>query len=219
MANLIYIADPMCSWCYGFGPQLSALLQGLPETPVEIVVGGLRAYNKQILDEQLKATLLSHWRKVEEKTGLPFSYDALSGPGFVYDTEPACRAVVAARAFAPTAAMAVFHAIQHAFYAEGMDVTQGNVLAEVGSRALTQAGFAVDPARFRETWAAEDTIAATRADFEQTQRWDITGFPTLVLEHGGRLDLVSRGYTMVENLVEVMQELVDRESQGSATQA
>jgi putative protein-disulfide isomerase len=197
---------------------LSALLQGLPDTPLDIVVGGLRAYNKHILDEQLKATLLSHWRKVQERTGLPFSYDALSSPGFIYDTEPACRAVVAARTLAPGAALPVFHAIQHAFYGEGKDVTQGDVLAEIGSRALTDAGFAIDAARFRETWADADTVAATRADFEQTQRWEVTGFPTLVLEHGGRLDLVSRGYTKVEDLVEAMQELVDRESQQEAGQ-
>jgi putative protein-disulfide isomerase len=215
MANLIYIADPMCSWCYGFGPQLSTLLGGLPETPLEIVVGGLRAYNTQTMDEQLKTTLLSHWRHVEEKTGLPFSYEGLSRAGFIYDTEPACRAVVAARALAPTMALAVFHAIQHAFYAEGMDVTQGNVLADVASRTLTQGGFAIDPAKFHETWAAEKIIAATRADFEQTQRWEITGFPTLVLEHNGRLDLVSRGYTTVQDLVEVMQELIDGESKES----
>ena len=24
--KLIYIADPMCSWCYGFGPELAKLL-------------------------------------------------------------------------------------------------------------------------------------------------------------------------------------------------
>lgn len=23
---LVYVGDPMCSWCYGFGPRLDALL-------------------------------------------------------------------------------------------------------------------------------------------------------------------------------------------------
>src|SRR5438034_10575944 len=105
MPTLIYIADPMCSWCYGFGPELSALLNGLPEMELDIVVGGLRAHNTSVMDENLKATLLTHWRHVEEASGLPFSNEALAHEGFVYNTEPACRAVVAARLFAPTASL------------------------------------------------------------------------------------------------------------------
>ena len=105
MATLIYIADPMCSWCYGFGPELVTLLNGLPDVPLEIVVGGLRANNTKLMDEELKTTLLSHWRHVEEASGLPFSDKVLSDAGFIYNTEPACRAVVAARMLAPAATL------------------------------------------------------------------------------------------------------------------
>ena len=113
MAKLIYIADPMCSRCYGFGPELNTLLSGLPDTQLELIVGGLRAYNKEVMDEKLKATLLEHWKKVEQVSGLPFAPNGLSHAGFIYDTEPACRAVVAAGMLAPDTALDVFHAIQH----------------------------------------------------------------------------------------------------------
>jgi putative protein-disulfide isomerase len=211
MPTLIYIADPMCSWCYGFGPELLTLLQGLPETPVEIVVGGLRAYNQEVMDETLKATLLSHWKQIEETSGLPFSGNALAQPGFVYNTEPACRAVVAARILAPEAILHVFHAIQHAFYAEGLDVTQGEVLAQVASVALGNAGVAIDPASFYASWADEATIAATVGDFTQARQWGISGFPTLVLERDGKLDLVASGYMRTEVLVERLQTLIDQD--------
>jgi len=209
MASLIYIADPLCSWCYGFGPQLKALLAGLPDTPLDIVVGGLRAYNTEILDEAGKNAILSHWRQVQQATGLPFNYEALARPGFIYDTEPACRAVVAARQLAPQASLDVFHAIQHAFYVEAQEVTDGAVLAQVVTAALQQSGTSVEPATFRELWADEATAAATRDEFIQTQRWGISGFPTLVLEHGGQLDLVSSGFAPTETLVERMQTLVE----------
>lgn len=212
MTSLIYIADPMCSWCYGFGPELSLLMEGLPDTPLKIVVGGLRAYNTQVMDQDLKATLLSHWQHVQEATGLPFSDDALSRDGFIYDTEPACRAVVAARMLAPAATLSVFHAIQRAFYAEGLDVTQGEVLAKVTAAALTQAGFPIDAAAFHAKWMAKETAAATIDDFTQTKQWGVSGFPTLVLERDGELDLVTSGYTRVETLVELMQTIIDGKS-------
>jgi putative protein-disulfide isomerase len=211
MPNLIYIADPMCSWCYGLGPELVTLLQGLPETPLEIMVGGLRAYNRETMDESLKTSLLSHWKQIEETTGLPFAPAALNREGFIYNTEPACRAVVAARILAPYAVLHVFYAIQQAFYVEGLDVTQGEVLADVASAALTNAGFPIDAAGFHATWADEATIAATLEDFHQTRRWEVSGFPTLILERKDKLDLVTSGFARTEVLVERLQELIDQD--------
>jgi len=211
MASLMYIADPMCSWCYGFGPELRALQEGLPGMQINIVVGGLRAYNTKPMDEELKATLLSHWQHVAEKTGLPFSHDALSREDFLYDTEPACRAVVTARTLAPASALAVFDAIQHAFYVEGRDVTQADVLAAVASTALNAAGCAVDTASFLANWNSAAMRDATHQDFVQARHWGISGFPTLVLERDGQLDLVTSGYVSVPVLVDLLQQLVDRE--------
>lgn len=210
MTTLIYIADPMCSWCYGFGPELSTLMQGLPDLPVEVVVGGLRPYNTQPMDENLKTTLLSHWHKVAEKTGLPFMDDALTREGFVYNTEPACRAVVTARKIAPTATLAVFQAIQRAFYAEGKDVTRTDVLSEIAASTLTSLGIPTDAAAFEAQMKSEESIMAAHDDFALTQKWGVNGFPTLVLEREGRLDLVTSGYVEMPLLVEHMQAIIDR---------
>lgn len=37
---LVYFADPMCSWCYGFGPELEAFLRERPAMRVDVVMGG-----------------------------------------------------------------------------------------------------------------------------------------------------------------------------------
>ncbi|MFQ5523922.1 MAG: DsbA family protein, partial [Acidimicrobiia bacterium] len=39
ITKLIYVGDPMCSWCWGFAPEIEDLAD---EYPVEVVVGGLR---------------------------------------------------------------------------------------------------------------------------------------------------------------------------------
>ncbi len=212
MPALIYIADPMCSWCYGFDPELARLLEGLPGMKLDVMVGGLRPNNTQPIDAILRTTLLEHWKRVHEASGLTFCNEALAHEGLIYNTEPACRAVVAARTLAPEAALKVFQAIQHAFYAEGLNVTQGEVLAQVASIALTRAGCPIDTQSFHSKWMEESVIAATHADFVQTQRWGIFGFPTLILEHGDKLDLVTSGYVKTEALVERMQAIIDQAS-------
>lgn len=209
MTKLIYIADPMCSWCYGFGPELAALLDGMPDMPVEVVLGGLRPYTRTPMSEQQKAEIRHHWQTVGQRTGLPFAQGAMEREDFVYDTEPACRAVVSARILAPDTTLYVLHEIQRAFYALGEDVTNARVLADVCAAAMTSAGVPTDASTFLATWASEEAIRATNEDFLQAQRWGITGFPTLVLERDGQLDLVTSGYVPMPTLIELLQALVD----------
>lgn len=211
MTTLLYIADPMCSWCYGFAPQLGALLESLPELPMEVMVGGLRAYQETPIDTEQKEKLLAHWRQAQEASGLPIREDMLSQHEFIYNTEPACRAVVAARLLSPQAAWPVFQAIQHAFYAEGRDVTNGKVLAEIGAAAVTASGTPVEADAFLAKWSEPSTMLATHSEFEQVRKWGVTGFPTVVLERSGELNLVTSGFLQMPELVEKLQEIVDQQ--------
>jgi putative protein-disulfide isomerase len=210
MVKLIYIADPMCSWCYGFGPQLHTLLDGLENVPLDIVLGGLRPYTTEVMDIEKKSEIRSHWQRVAELSGRPFVDTALAKEDFVYNTEPACRAVASARLLAPHTALAVFDAIQRGFYAEGLDTTQADVLVPIATSVLKQAGMDIDEAAFLQTWSSEEAVKATHTDFLQTQRWGVRGFPTLVLEQAGELHLVSSGFTRTEQLVAQLQALVDQ---------
>ena len=209
MPTLLYIADPMCSWCYAFGPELSALLDGLPGLRIELVLGGLRAYNTEVMSDSKKADLMQHWKKVHDITGLPLIDTAIEQPGFIYNTEPACRAVVAARTLLPEAALPTFTAIQQAFYAEGRDVTQGEELAAVCCGVLSAMGSPISTDAFHSHWSSESTVLAAHNDFVQCKQWQIDGFPALVLERNGQLDMVTTGYARVQTLVEQMQTLVD----------
>jgi putative protein-disulfide isomerase len=187
--RLVYIADPMCSWCYGFGPQLSALLARVGSLRLRLVMGGLRAYNTKVMDDALKTALRGHWQHVRDASGLPFADNQLTRSDFVYDTEPPCRAVVTVREQVSERALEYFYAVQAAFYRDGRDVTQGDVLADIAS------DLAMDRAAFADAWQSEAMKEATREDFALTQRLGISGFPTVAVEHGGQLFLVASGFT------------------------
>ena len=213
MPTLIYIADPMCSWCYGFGPELNALLEGLPGLPIELVVGGLRAFNTAVMDDATRDELMSHWEKVHATSGLTMLDNAVIAPGFIYDTEPACRAVVTARTLSAEAALPVFHAIQQAFYAEGRDVTRGDILAEVACAALARTGLVHTPNSFLTLWSSAQMRQATLDDFTLTKSWHVDGFPMLILDRNGQLDMVTSGFARMPALVDQLQLLVDNSTQ------
>lgn len=204
---LIYVADPMCSWCYGFGPQMSELLARFPEEDLLLVMGGLRAYNTAVMDAELKSHLRHHWEEVARRSGLPFNDALLARDDFVYDTEPACRAVVTARHLAAALAWPLLRALQHAFYAQGRDITQAETLRAVYDDVRhTAADGAPETEAFLRTWDSDEMRAATSKDFVTTQQWGITGFPTVLAIDGEQARLIAVGYSKADAMTERLQE-------------
>jgi putative protein-disulfide isomerase len=208
--KLVYVGDPMCSWCYGFGKELTELTERHPDLPVEIVVGGLRAGATDVLDDAGKQFRLTHWARVEAASGLPFNREGLMArENFVYDTEPICRAVVAARILAPEAdLLAVFRSLQHGFYVEAVDTTDGRILSRLATDALTLAGHAIDAETFYRVWSEESTIAAAHSDFRRARALGVQSFPTLFLEKDGELMNLSPGYVSVDELDASLQSIL-----------
>jgi putative protein-disulfide isomerase len=195
--KLLYVGDPMCSWCYGFGKEMTALMAMHPGLELEIIVGGVRAGATDVLDQAGKEFRLGHWARVEAQSGLPFNRAALMArENFVYDTEPICRAVVTARRLAPSAdLLAVFRALQHAFYVDGLDTTNGQVLSAVVAQQLQ-----LDAGAVLRLWQDADTIALTKADFVRARALGVRSFPALLLDNGVNIVEVSGGYAHVEQL-------------------
>jgi putative protein-disulfide isomerase len=210
--SLVYVGDPMCSWCYGFGVPLHQLLEQLPDVPLAVVLGGLRAYNKEVMPIALKDTLHHHWEEVTKRSGKPFGTGQFDREGYIYDTEPACRAVVTVRAHAPEHTLAMYHAIQHAFYALGRDITQTPVLADVWQELMDSRltdtktkDFSRDA--FVKAFESDIIKSLTRNDFEMVQQWGIRGFPALIAVVNGEAQLVSNGYMEADAMLQRVQHL------------
>ena len=199
--SLLYVADPMCSWCYGFAPSLMAVRARWPELPLELVLGGLRAKGEP-LDEGLRAKLRSHWGEVARRSGQPFSPASLAREGWIYTTEPACRAVVAVREIAPAHTLAMFHAVQTAFYAQGQDVTDTHALADIAQ------GIGLARSDFEQAFS--DSRETTAIDFAVAQRLGIGGFPALALVREGQGQLVAPGWVAPDELLERVEQIIGR---------
>jgi putative protein-disulfide isomerase len=65
--------------------------------PIRLMMGGLRPGTTKPLDEVGRRTIREHWEHVHEASGQPFDFRFFERERFVYDTEPASRAVVVVR--------------------------------------------------------------------------------------------------------------------------
>lgn len=185
---LWYVADPMCSWCWGFSPVIDALRAAYrPRLKIALVLGGLRPGTAQPMTASECEDILHHWREVHARTGQPFAFEGALPAGFVYDTEPAARAVVAAGGLDPALSFPMFKAIQSAFYADGRDVTRAAVLAALAAQ------LGLDPRGFLDAWDADAARDKTRAHFRQARAAGVRGFPALILQQASELVPIANG--------------------------
>lgn len=204
-ARLIYVMDPMCSWCWGFAPVADALVQQAKVAGVSLhlVMGGLRSESTP-LEASKRRYILEHWQAVEEATGQTFQREGALPEGFVYDTTPACLAVTSARSLDPQRAWELVKLIQQAFYAQGRDVTRPSILAELAE----QAGLSRQ--QFADAFDSVEQQTATAADFAWSQDLGIAGFPTLLAERNGQLALLTNGYQPLSALSPLLGRWLER---------
>lgn len=197
--KLLYFADPMCSWCWGFSPVLDAIVERVSDqAELEVVMGGLRPGTTRAMDDAMKTELRAHWMHVEAASRQPFDHTFFDRDGFIYDTEPASRAVVTVRSLAQDRVRAYLREVQGAFYRDGRDVTTAETLGELAT------SVGVERSAFDAVFGSEETRTATQADFDRSAGLGIRGFPTLVGSSEQGLQALSLGFQPAHSLVPIV---------------
>lgn len=193
--TIIYFGDPMCSWCYGFSPEFSKVVAEMDEKiNVELVMGGLRPYNTETMAD-LGGFLKHHWEEVGKRSGQPFQYDILNASDILYDTEPACRAVVTVRQMDTSLEFEFFKAVQHAFYFENKNPNLTSTFTEIAGQ------FNLDKNKFQQLFESEALKKAVQKDFTRSVEMGVRGFPTVIFIKGEDYYLLSNGYTKAEVII------------------
>ncbi len=204
LPKLHYIADPMCSWCWGFAPVMEAIRADYDERlDIQLICGGLRPGNAEAFTEDWRRVVLHHWHEVNAMTGQPFNFELAMPEGWRYDTEPSARAAVAVRQLSPGAAIDFLEIAQRAFYAENLDVTDEAVLADLAEEA------GVPRFEFLEKFNDPNTKWCAQSDFARARSYGITGFPSIILEDDREPILLTFGYQNYEVLQPRIEQWLD----------
>lgn len=202
--ELLYIADPMCSWCWGFAPVIDRIDRSF-EIPMRVVVGGLRPGDRAEPLGQLRAVLEHHWAQVAAASGQPFDLKGLDRTDWMYDTMVPDTAVVTMRSTAPDETLQFLATVQRAFYADAIDVTDPDVYRDL------VIDFPVDPDAFVAAVRSPEMRAVAEKDFQEAQWIGATGFPTLLLRDGATAVPVTLGYAPFEQVADRINGIVAKQ--------
>src|SRR3989339_930955 len=167
--HVLYFGDPMCSWCWGFAPELRRIVEAVEGgAQFHLVMGGLRPGTTDAWDAAMRRDIRHHWQDVEKKSGQPFNFARFDDEAFVYDTEPACRALVSVRALAPDGVLSFYESLQRGFYAEGLNIVDPTVLADLAQKQ------GLDHDAFSALFNAPEARAQVAFDFNRTRAFGVS---------------------------------------------
>lgn len=201
--RFIYVADPMCSWCWGFSPTFSRLLE-LHPVPVTVKAGGLRpGPSAKDLDATMIGHLEHHWNQVAEASGQPFNYDLFAWKGWRYDTELPCMSTLAMRELDvedanSTTTVAWLKLLQQAFYHENIDITDISVYPELLKRLNSD--VVKDNDAFIKRLSEESLKTDTYQEFAEMRQMGVNGFPTLILDYEEKLYALATGFSPLHTI-------------------
>jgi putative protein-disulfide isomerase len=174
---LVYVHDPMCSWCWGFRPTLQKLVVSLPERLEVIrILGGLAPDSDLPMAEEMKQNLQHAWQSVQATIpGTEFNFDFWENCQPRRSTYPACRAVIAASLQSIDYDEKMTGAIQYAYYKEAKNPSDDSTLIELAQ------SIGVDAVVFERDLNSPATHNALAEQVDFSRQLGVQGFPSLLL--------------------------------------
>jgi len=180
----------MCSWCWGFRPTWTKILNKLPqEIGIKYLLGGLAPDSDEPMPDTMQLQIASYWKKIQQHIPeTKFNFDFWKNCQPRRSTYPACRAVIAAREQNPELERSMIKAIQTAYYLKAKNPSDDEVLIEL---ALA---FNLDTVVFEADLNAKETQQTLEAEIMLAQRMGAQGFPSMILEIEGNYQIVPLDY-------------------------
>jgi putative protein-disulfide isomerase len=189
--TLYYFHDPMCSWCWAFRPRWQEIMAGLPDhVRSQRILGGLAPDTNRPMPAEMQAKLRGIWQTIQRTVpGTRFNFEFWDKCAPRRSTYAACRAVIAARRQNPDYEEKMILAIQQAYYLEARNPADSNTLIELARE------IGLDGVRFSIDIESPSIHEELLKEIEFTQRLEIKGFPTLLLEKEGVFTAIRHEYT------------------------
>ncbi len=184
-ANLIYLMDPLCGWCYGASSAIQKLAKAQDFSIELLPVGLFSGSGARIMDQNFAAYAWSNDQRIAKITGQEFSeayrHQVLDLPNGIFDSSVATLALTAVFLTSPAAELDALKIIQQARYMHGLDITNIGSLVEI----LNTARFVAAAERLKNPDQA--LINANQARITKGQHLmravHARGVPTLVVSN------------------------------------
>ncbi|MEJ2115419.1 MAG: DsbA family protein [Gammaproteobacteria bacterium] len=201
--KLVYFANPMCSWCWGFAPVIQKIKESKFVENISLILTPFRIDTTQPMDDELRNYILGQWHKVHQTTSQPFDFSFAMPAGFIYNTRLVCLAIKSFKKQIPELEFKYLHALQQAYYTENLDLTNQEMLINIAN------SFSVDNELFIRDLNNKNITEELEEDFSFCQHLNVQSYPTLMYEKFDSYAILSSGYTAYDELLTRIEVVLD----------
>lgn len=201
---LYLVHDPMCSWCWGFKPTVTKLINELPDNLRLLkLLGGLARDSDEKMSEDMQLQIQGNWKRIEETIpGIRFNYHFWKECIPKRSTYPACRAVIAAGLQDDIHKDVMVSAIQNAYYKRAMNPSEIPVLVKIADE------IGLDPVAFEKDIQSDAVERKLQAEISQSRKLNVYSFPSLVLQLDHSFWPVPIDYNNVSPMLETIKSII-----------
>ncbi len=195
--RLVFVTDPMCSWCWGMADDVERVRQEFAgSVACDLMVGGINVESQNVVSERALGRFEQLWRNVTAVTGQTFSMQLPASGKFVYNSLPACRAVVAARRLTAAPPFEYLYLLQKALFVDARDTSDVVVLQDIAG------SMGVDENDFLATYHDAACASQLNAEIGSARKFGTRALPAVLIDAGDGLGLLAGGYVQADMLIE-----------------
>ena len=207
--TLIYVYDPMCSWCWGFSPTWHSIRETLELRytsdllSIRYLAGGLAPDSREPMPVELAESIRGYWRTIEQTLGTPFNHDFWTNNVPRRSTHPACRAVIAARELSGTQKERdMLGTIQQAYYLKAQNPS--NLTTLVGCAEI----IGLDRQAFERLVQSPECDALLQYEVRHARSIGAKSFPSLFIEHDEQIEPIALDYKDASVVIRSVEEAI-----------
>jgi putative protein-disulfide isomerase len=208
--SLLYVYDPLCGWCYGFGPVMEQIAKNYNENvDIEIISGGM------VIGERIKpvgnmsAYILESIPRLERTSGVTFGQpyiELIKEGSYITSSEKPSIALCVYKSFKIVDQIAFAHAIQKSYFLEAKDLNQDSTYSNIASR------FGIDKNAFLKRMQDSTYLNLAHAEFNRASVLGVNGFPTVLEKNENGYKVITEGYTDYSTLEKYLNKAIKQKN-------
>lgn len=196
--KIIYVFDPMCGWCFGFGKVMGEFHQAYKDSfEFDIVSGGMVVGDREGPIGDFADYILGAYKRVEEYSGMYYGQaylDQLKTKTLWTSSVKPAIAIETFKSFNTKDVLAFAHEVQKAYFVDGKDLRDETVYLQLIKP------YGINEKDFLTKLTSEEMRKQTNDWFQTTSNWGVTGYPMVILVRKGKYYAIAKGFTDLETL-------------------
>lgn len=204
---IYYVFDVLCSWCYGFSPNIKKLQEEYADRiEFRVMSGGMVLGEREGPIGDLSPEILSAFKRIEEMSSQKFSaafYNMQKEGQALLSSLPGALAMAAFRTYQPDNAVQFASRMQEAIYSEGLEPASAKTFGHCAE------DFGMNAEDFMKLMVDKDRLELVKEEFAIVRKWGVNGFPAVIYQEKDKAYLIARGYMDYESLEKNLLSLIN----------